>query len=370
MLLDDIEFPLISIIAEIELYGFHLNWKAVDELLIKKKEDLYQYTLALDNIIRQHLITYNPKNRILLSTKVRNIRQKPLNYKTIGLFGDITNAQLVGATQRKDKNGRVSNYKIKQHKGFLNYSSSIDLFKIFAVFEAPLPVKNDSDYFIPFFDSKFKIIKGCGKLWKDNKAQGITYGLNSFTTQEDVLKEMILINQEHPLIDFIKVLLKYRGVETHINNFLSGYREKINKHTGKIHTIYRQCAADNGRFQSGGGKAEPDKINAQNQPAEAEFRNLFIAEPGYSITTADLSGAEVTIMASQARDTTLYKLAVIEDDTHGPIAQQAWRNIYLYRAGLYFERAYVESLWTDAKSFISNYKLGAKKIKTIIAAEG
>ena len=83
-------------------------------------------------------------------------------------------------------------------------------------------------------------------------------------------------------------------------------------------------------MQSGGGKKEPDKYNAQNLPRDKAYREPFEGGEGYLINTADYSGAELIVMASHAQDHRLLELS--KGDMHSHFATKSWRSIYKYRA--------------------------------------
>ena len=80
-----------------------------------------------------------------------------------------------------------------------------------------------------------------------------------------------------------------------------------------------------------------DKYNAQNIPRKKKFRHCFKGDIIFgkesSIITCDLSGAEVAILCDKSADKNLYEWAILQDDTHSPMVQNVWRNIYLYRSG-------------------------------------
>ena len=109
--------------------------------------------------------------------------------------------------------------------------------------------------------------------------------------------------------------------------------------TNKLHTIYRQCGTATGRFASGGGKYEKDKINSQQIPKEKEYRNCFCEEEGYNILTIDLSGAELVILASLSGDE---YLKTILDDPHSPLATAAYNKVIQY-----ILNTFPESRWMD-----------------------
>ena len=68
-------------------------------------------------------------------------------------------------------------------------------------------------------------------------------------------------------------------------------------------------------------------------------------------------------MCDKANDQVLRKWAIEEGDAHSPIITNAWREIFLYRAGL------KDQMWTDYKGFLNlrgnaiNYLVAIKNFK-------
>lgn len=128
---------------------------------------------------------------------------------------------------------------------------------------------------------------------------------------------------------FIELLLEHRKMSTLINTFGLKFVGNINPITNCIHSEYRQAHAATGRFQSGGGRGS-NKPNMQNIPGIEDLRSCFIARPGYSIITADYSGAELIVMCSLSQDMDLLEMS--KRDMHSEIATKCWRAVYKYRA--------------------------------------
>jgi DNA polymerase I-like protein with 3'-5' exonuclease and polymerase domains len=62
---------------------------------------------------------------------------------------------------------------------------------------------------------------------------------------------------------------------------------------GRLHSLFNQYDAETGRSSS----SQP---NGQNIPKDKEVRKCFIADPGMVLVTADMSGAELRILAEQS----------------------------------------------------------------------
>ena len=131
--------------------------------------------------------------------------------------------------------------------------------------------------------------------------------------------------------------------ETVLDNFLDSYvkRSKVAKElstygysfinmlkpTGKIHTVFKQCFTDTGRFSS--GNTAYGYPNFQNIPRNTKFRHCFGTSEDREITTCDLSGAELIVMCSLSGDKRLLELST--GDMHSHMANLCWKEIYKYR---------------------------------------
>lgn len=366
-LLKDIEFPLISILSKNENNGFLINWTGHSLLLKEKKEQLVEIESKMDEELNKFINDeVKDKNSIRIQyilqriNKPRKVQQTYNN--SLNLFGEEQSLRdLLGKkTTRKNYD---KEYKIKDDSHKLNYSSNLQLKIVFAILNQPLPIDSsefgDDDLIgIPVFKNEnnvkdYSLNETLYKPYNSAREYKIFSNNAKISTNVKLMEEMLVSIPNIKFKKFIKLLIEYSSTNNLINGFLSNWYSKKYKETGKIHTLWRQAKAVNGRFQSGGGDRMKKRINIQNQPRIKLLRNLFIAGEGKSVSTCDLSGAEVTIMSSKSNDKYLYDIAVVNDDAHSPIAQLAWRNINLYRAALSIN--YIKSQ-KEKDSFISNIK--------------
>ncbi len=113
------------------------------------------------------------------------------------------------------------------------------------------------------------------------------YGLELESTSVGVLSKY----KGLPIID---ALLGYRKAQKFISTYGETLIAKINKATGRLHTEFNQMVST-GRMSS----SDP---NLQNIPKKQKYRSSFISMPGYSLITADMSGAELRILGNMSRD--------------------------------------------------------------------
>ncbi|MAT89655.1 MAG: hypothetical protein CMC35_03090 [Flavobacteriaceae bacterium] len=322
-LLSRIEFPLIPIIAEAEVEGWDFDKEGWLKVYDKNKADRFELECKMDEEVRRLRDTKfknePDKSVYLKGGKWDNKRIHNPEYDLFNDDGTVNSLNLFGEPMKTNTylgSKAKTTVKIKDSPNNINYSSDTQILELFGRLEEPV-MDSSENLLIPQF-------KKNGKLNRDY----------SYTTKEEyfILYKSMLPNSI--MIPFIDMLLDHRSLSTAISTFGANVINKINPITGKLHSIYRQAAADTGRMQSGGGKKEPDKINAQNIPSKASWakamRNCFIAPEGWSIGTHDYSGAELIVMSSLSKDMKL--LEISKGDMHSYVAQACWRNIYAYRA--------------------------------------
>jgi len=320
-----IEFPLVSILADSENEGIDFDIEKLTQLLNDNIAKKFEYQLAMDAEIRKvrdfivhHELYKGLSPALTLGGKKYNEIRRPSQASllinsdkttnTFDLFGEP--ATIKALTNKK-------NYK---EDGNLNpdYNSPSEVIRIFGRLNQPLPIENG--YAIPMITDKGRIVNG-----------------SNYYTVSTVGFEKYLIDKPDTIMkEFIELFDKFSEYSTKITNFGLNYLTKINPVTGKMHTIYRQCHAVTGRFQSGGGKMEPDKFQSQNVPAHIDYRSCFIAPKGYKLRTSDYEGAELIVMASHAQDFKLISLS--KADMHSYMATICWKNIYKHRAGKIYKQ--------------------------------
>jgi len=100
--------------------------------------------------------------------------------------------------------------------------------------------------------------------------------------------------EKHVGLPVIDSLLAYRKAQKFISTYGETLIAKINKITGRLHTDFNQMVST-GRMSS----SDP---NLQNIPKKQKYRSAFVAKDGYSLITADMSGAELRILGNMSLD--------------------------------------------------------------------
>ncbi len=351
-LINGIEFPLIPIIAEAELEGFTFNSDKWLNRLLKEKEEQFNVELELDTEVRRlrdYISTNNLYKKFdpkytLGGIKYSNIRKRNDMYDMFKSDGTTTQEDLFGDYMSHRAVTGVKK-KINFNPNNIDYKAKKEIVHIFACLEQPMmtPIETFS---IP-------------QLNKNGKVMGI---IHTYTIEADFLQKYLLQKPDTIMRDFIELKIKHSKLEKSISTYGENFINKLNPITKRLHTAFRQCNADTGRFQSGGGRSEPDKPNFQNIPAKLEYRECFTVDSeNYSVVTADYSGAELIVMASHAQDLRLLELS--SEDMHSYMATKCWRNIFGYRASLLL-KIFTKNPNTKTSQTLEEYNKNVELCKT------
>ncbi len=115
---------------------------------------------------------------------------------------------------------------------------------------------------------------------------------------------------DHP---FARDLLEYRGISKLLSSFIESLPKHVHQSTGRVHAEFFQLGAGSGRFSC----REP---NLQQIPREQEWRDLFVAEDGHKLVTADYSQIELRILAEYSRDPVFLEAYRKGEDLHAKTA--------------------------------------------------
>jgi DNA polymerase I len=135
------------------------------------------------------------------------------------------------------------------------------------------------------------------------------------STAEDVLQELAA---EHELP---RIILEHRALAKLKSTYTDRLPEKVNAHTGRVHTHYHQAIAATGRLSS----TDPNLQNIPIRTAEGRrIRKAFIAPEGTTLLAADYSQIELRIMAHLSGDERLLKAFADGEDIHRATAAEVF----------------------------------------------
>lgn len=134
-----------------------------------------------------------------------------------------------------------------------------------------------------------------------------------YSTRVDVLEELARTH------DLPREILNYRTFYKLKTTYVDALPKLINNKTGRIHTSFNQTVTATGRLSS----SEP---NLQNIPIRGEWgtkvREVFIANEGHFIISADYSQVELRVLAHMSNDTGLVDAFRNDIDVHSRTAAQ------------------------------------------------
>lgn len=150
------------------------------------------------------------------------------------------------------------------------------------------------------------------------------------STNKDLLATYNAQNPDNLLKDFIKVFIDYKKTNKLISSF--GQRLLDDLNNGKsLHTEYSVAFTTTGRLSSKSNNIRPYTTNVQNIPAKTQdgkdIMSCIIAEEGYKIVCADMSGAELRIVGSLSKDQLVMDSFNKGVDFHSELATCSWEVI-------------------------------------------
>jgi DNA polymerase I-like protein with 3'-5' exonuclease and polymerase domains/5'-3' exonuclease len=137
----------------------------------------------------------------------------------------------------------------------------------------------------------------------------------SRSTAADILTELALLHE------LPRKVLEYRELAKLKSTYVDALPPLIEPATGRLHTRFSQTGAATGRLSS----SDP---NLQNIPVRTELsrqiRAAFIAEPGWTLLSADYSQIELRILAHFSEDPVLVEAFRTGQDIHSRTAQEVF----------------------------------------------
>ncbi len=124
---------------------------------------------------------------------------------------------------------------------------------------------------------------------EDYMTKGGKGGTKQPSTDKNAIEHLA---KKHPILNGI---VEYRKYQKENSTYLEGFKNHIDSVTGRVHASFMQHATATGRLSS-------SAPNTQNIPKDNRIRNMVIPKQGCKLVTADLSQAELRILAMMAND--------------------------------------------------------------------
>ncbi len=147
------------------------------------------------------------------------------------------------------------------------------------------------------------------KLFKD-------LGLELESTNERFLTKY---QSKYPLV---KQFIDYKKQQKLVTTYGLDFLKYVNQHTDRIHTAFWQIA-DTSRVTS--GSIEERAPNMQNIPAKVEYRNCFVARPGFKMVSCDFSGQELRLCAEGSQEPLWVNAFLKGEDLHSNVASMVFK---------------------------------------------
>jgi len=141
-----------------------------------------------------------------------------------------------------------------------------------------------------------------------------TPGGKFLSTNEDVLKD--LASKGYKLVDRI---LEHRKLSKLLSTYVTGLIEKVNLTGGRLYPTFNQTNARTGRLSA----SNPNTQNFPKQKDQYKIRSAFIADKDKCLIDADLSQAEVRLIAHISGDPALIK-SVMQKDVYTAIGSEVF----------------------------------------------
>src|SRR4051812_20416223 len=114
------------------------------------------------------------------------------------------------------------------------------------------------------------------------------------STDADVLEQLAAMGHELP-----RLILEYRELQKLKSTYVDALPQRVNRHTGRIHTSFNQAGGATGRLRP----SEPNLQNIPVRTARGEaIRAGFVPRPGWVFLVADYSQIELRMMAHLSGD--------------------------------------------------------------------
>jgi twinkle protein len=205
------------------------------------------------------------------------------------------------------------------------------------------------------------------QLIKAFQACGIELPIDG-NTEKPTLNQVALseFDSVDPTLNLYRERAKIETSLEHVNKIL----DNINPISQRLHSGYNQCGANSGRFTSSGApktaktkKKTSYGINIQQVPRLKDFRQTFIASPGFKLVICDWAQIELRLGAELINIPQMKKAFVEDIDLHTLTAS------LIYKKDI---KEVTKDERQDGKTlnFALLYGMGYRKYKTYAAQSG
>ena len=334
----NIEMPLMSVLAEMEINGVCIDREALKEtskiltLRLKEMEDeIYklageEFNISSpkqvgDILFGKLKIIDNPKKTKTWQYVTSEEVLKELVDKNIIVGKILEYRKLKNELSKQPKEGRHQVKHKKTDNLGMSFFSDEDIMveDPYIVMSRQIMLLEQEIYSLA--GEKFNISspKKVGEILFDklkiveNPKKSETW---QFVTNEEILQQL---KGKHRIIE---IILAHRELKKLLGTYVDALPDLINKRTGRIHTSFNQTITATGRLSS-------SNPNLQNIPVRGEdgkeIRKAFIPEPGCLFFSADYSQIELRVMAHLSGDENMVNVFKEGKDLHAATAANIYK---------------------------------------------
>jgi DNA polymerase-1 len=131
------------------------------------------------------------------------------------------------------------------------------------------------------------------------------------STNVETLNRILTLSKDEDVLRFVRLMLEHRRQTKLYGTYIKGTLRRLYK--GRVHPTFLLHGTTTGRLSC-------RNPNLQNVPRESAMKRMFIPSEGKTFVQADFKGAEIRVMACEAKDEYLRQLFADGRDIHSEVA--------------------------------------------------
>jgi uracil-DNA glycosylase family 4 len=136
-------------------------------------------------------------------------------------------------------------------------------------------------------------------------------GINVSSTNVETLNAILQRSVPEDVKAFVNLMLEHRKEAKLYGTYVKGILKRMYK--GRVHPTFLLHGTTTGRLAC-------RNPNLQNVPRDSSMRRMFVPDEGRTFVQADFKGAEIRVMACEAKDSYLRSLFADGRDIHNEVA--------------------------------------------------
>jgi len=136
-------------------------------------------------------------------------------------------------------------------------------------------------------------------------------GVHAQSTNIETLTQILRMSVSTECREFVELMMEHRKATKLYGTYIKGVLKRM--YRGKVHPTFLLHGTTTGRLSC-------RNPNLQNVPRDSAMRRMFVPSPGKTFVQADFKGAELRVLACEARDEYLRQLFQDGRDIHNEVA--------------------------------------------------